>query len=88
MTPPTSMRRPTRAGGGQAVRRRADLLAWAIVAFAFAFGFGLLLQPSGSFVLSPMEHAQRQAEARERTLVVTGASEGLAGAWPMVADGD
>jgi hypothetical protein len=88
MTPPASVRRAARTGGAGAARKRTDLLAWAVVAFAFAFGFGLLLQPSGSFVLSPMEHAQRQAEARERTLIVTGASEGLAGAWPMVADGD
>jgi hypothetical protein len=83
-----SARRPLRRQAGESGRRRPDLLAWIVVVLAFAFGFGILLQPSGSLVLSPMEHARLQAEARDRTIVVNHASEDLAVAWPLVAEGD
>jgi hypothetical protein len=69
---------------GTARRRRTDPLAWAIVGLTFVFAFALVLAPRGSLVLSPMEHAQRQAEARQHA--ASGAISGLAGAWEQAQD--
>lgn len=84
MTAPLATRRPLPRRRAAVGRRGPDIIAWVVVVLAFAFGFGLLLQPSRSFVLSPMEHAQRQTDARDRTVTVNEASDGLAAAWPSV----
>jgi hypothetical protein len=43
--------------------RIADIAAWATVAAAFLLAVFILLEPTGSLVRTPLEHARAQARA-------------------------
>jgi hypothetical protein len=54
--------------------RISDITAWATVAAAFLLAILILLEPTGSWVRSPLEHTRDRVEARQQHLMVVHAA--------------